>query len=387
VKSTTYSDWTVSVSPTAVSPAEKFLMEVSVTCPNKMANGYFYGTPTGTPLFKFEIKTSSGVNSGGGDVFKGTQSLSNSNYTVTYTLEIKAPTAEGLYTVQVYSSGAAADYIYCKMQMNGRTNGPKTSLTVESVPSTTSSTSTTTSSTTTTTSTVKPITTTTIQSSSTSALAISTTSSTSSTTTTSTTTTTIPPLPVEPAALNRADTSQPVVLIGGVIATPEIVQDPSSLTLFIGGVVVGVETDSSNGNNLALTVDGRLRLINGNVTNINLGGFKSSSDVQLWIIQESQIDQKYIGSYTTDEDGALVASIEIPSGLGSGNADLVLSGENADGSEVVVGLPVSLEMTSNFGGFTDSLLAGFLFAIGAVFIFLVLRKKRDAEEIEQPIFE
>jgi len=357
-------------------------MEVSVTCPNKMANGYFYGTPTGTPLFKFEIKTSSGVNSGGGDVFKGTQSLSNSNYTVTYTLEIKAPTAEGLYTVQVYSSGAAADYIYCKMQMNGRTNGPKTSLTVESVPSTTSSTSTTTSSTTTTTSTVKPITTTTIQSSSTSALAISTTSSTSSTTTTSTTTTTIPPLPVEPAALNRADTSQPVVLIGGVIATPEIVQDPSSLTLFIGGVVVGVETDSSNGNNLALTVDGRLRLINGNVTNINLGGFKSSSDVQLWIIQESQIDQKYIGSYTTDEDGALVASIEIPSGLGSGNADLVLSGENADGSEVVVGLPVSLEMIGSSGGFTDSLLAGFLFAIGAMFIFLVLRKRRDADEIE-----
>jgi hypothetical protein len=178
-----------------------------------------------------------------------------------------------------------------------------------------------------------------------------------------------------------------VVLIGGVIATPEIVQDPSSLTLFIRGVVVGVETDSSNGNNLALTVDGRLRLINGNVTNINLGGFKSSSDVQLWIIQESQIDRKYIGSYTTDEDGALVTSIEIPSGLGSGNADLVLSGENADGSDVVVGLPVSLEMTSSFGGFTDSLLAGFLFAIGSVFTFLVLRKKRNAEEIEPLVFE
>jgi hypothetical protein len=44
-------------------------------------------------------------------------------------------------------------------------------------------------------------------------------------------------------------------------------------------------------------------------------------------------------------------------------------------------------MTSSYSGFTDSLLAGFLFAIGAVFIFLVLRKKRDAEEIEQLIFE
>ena len=178
-----------------------------------------------------------------------------------------------------------------------------------------------------------------------------------------------------------------MVLIGGVIATPEIVQDPSSLTLFIGGVVVGVETDSTNGNNLALTVDGRLRLINGNVTNINLGGFKSSSDVQLWIIQESQIDQKYIGSYTTDEDGTLVTSIEIPSGLGSGNADLVLSGENPDGSDVVVGLPVLLEVTTSSGGFTESLFAGLLFAIGALFIFLVMRKKRDDEEVEQLVLE
>jgi len=362
-------------------------MEVSVTCPNKMANGYFYGTPTGTPLFKFEIKSSTGVNSGGGDVFKGTQSLSNSNYTVTYTLDIKAPTTEGLYTVQVYSSGAAADYIYCKMQMNARTNGPKASLTVESVASTTSSTSTTTSSTTTTTSTVKPTTATTIQSPSTSVLAISTTSSTSSTTTTSASTTTIPPLPVEPGALNRADTTQPVVLIGGVISTPEIVQDPSSLTLFIGDVVIGVDTDSSNGNNMALTVDGRLRLKDGNSTNIKLGGFKPSSEVQLWIIQELRKTQKYLGSYMVDIQGGLDTSIEIPSGLGSGNADLVLSGKNVDGSDVVVGLPVLLEVTTSSGGFTESLFAGLLFAIGALFIFLVMRKKRDDEEVEQLVLE
>ena len=107
-----------------------------------------------------------------------------------------------------------------------------------------------------------------------------------------------------------------------------------------------------------------------------LGTTKTSNEgIAQFTVPENQ-------NYTTDEDGALVASIEIPSGLGSGNADLVLSGENADGSEVVVGLPVSLEMIGSSGGFTDSLLAGFLFAIGAMFIFLVLRKRRDADEIE-----
>jgi hypothetical protein len=44
-------------------------------------------------------------------------------------------------------------------------------------------------------------------------------------------------------------------------------------------------------------------------------------------------------------------------------------------------------MTSRSGGFTDSILAGFLFAIGAMFIFLVMRKKRDAEEIEESVIE
>jgi hypothetical protein len=218
-------------------------------------------------------------------------------------------------------------------------------------------------------------------------LAISTTSSTSSTTTTSASTTTIPPLPVEPGALNRADTTQPVVLIGGVISTPEIVQDPSSLTLFIGDVIIGVDTDSSNGNNMALTVDGRLRLKDGNSTNIKLGGFKPSSEVQLWIIQELRKTQKYLGSYMVDIQGGLDTSIEIPSGLGSGNADLVLSGKNVDGSDVVVGLPVLLEVTTSSGGFTESLFAGLLFAIGALFIFLVMRKKRDDEEVEQLVLE
>jgi len=95
-----------------------------------MSNGFMYGTPTGTPLFKFDIENSSGTSVGGGEVWKGKQVLSDNNYTATWTQELSAPKGEGTYSVLVYSAGAAADYIYCKMQMNGRTNGPKTSLVV-----------------------------------------------------------------------------------------------------------------------------------------------------------------------------------------------------------------------------------------------------------------
>jgi hypothetical protein len=46
-----------------------------------------------------------------------------------------------------------------------------------------------------------------------------------------------------------------------------------------------------------------------------------------------------------------------------------------------------LEVTTSSGGFTESLFAGLLFAIGALFIFLVMRKKRDDEEVEQLVLE
>jgi hypothetical protein len=325
-----------------------------VACPNKMSNGFMYGTPTGTPLFKFDIENSSGTSVGGGEVWKGTQVLSNNNYTVTWTREFSAPTTEGTYSVLVYSAGAAADYIYCKMQMNGRTNGPKTSLVVAAavVPTTTSTTTSTTSTTSTTTTTIKvPITT--------------------------TTSTTIPPRPESPASLNRDTPSQPVVLVGGVATMPEVVQSPSSLTVTAGGVEISLGSVTNSNNKIALTVDGVVPVSSNDNLSLEIGGFVPATKVDVWLYPKSGSDPRYLRSFTVSNLGSTSLKIDLPDDVESGAGDIVISGSNKFGKRVTVAVPVQITATAKSSGFTSSLLAGSLFAIGGFFIFLVLRRREE----------
>jgi len=476
-----------------------------------MNNVIYLGTPSGTPLFKYEIKTAAGLNLGGGNVYGGSQVISNNNYTATWTLEVKAPAAEGTHTLQVYGNGAAADYIYCNLLMNRRHDGPKTSLTVASISATTTSSTTTSTTTTTTTTTttiapnvVLPVAgsrpvevqawtvsangnnrmnpgeeipivvqlkcvntmktdgapwypdmyfrlqkltydeswamgipragtdTFTIMSvgsesnvmlysrtitapstpgvytmtayvkgdsrgvatcnfrdgyqtnSSKYSFSVLAASTTTVATTPPSTTTTVPPPPIDPVLLDRPNTNQPVVIIGGVATTPSVVQNPSSLAVSVGDVSVDINTSTENGNELGLTEDGRLRLVNGNQAGISLGGFEPLSKVQLWVMQKTPSSQEYLGTYTTDGDGLLKVSIDIPRGLGNGNADLVVSGKNTDGSDVVIGIPVTLESTSSSNGLTYTLSTAILFAFGAMFIFLAVRRRSGEQAEDTP---
>jgi hypothetical protein len=344
IAKTPYKDWTISVSPTSVTPAGKFTLEVSVTCPNKMSNGFMYGNPTGTPLFKFDIENSSGTSVGGGETWKGTQVLSNNNYTVTWTREIGAPTTEGSYSVLVYSAGAAADYIYCKMQMNGRTDGPKTSLGVALATTTTSITSTT------------------------------------ATTITTSTTTTIPPLPVTPEVLERKDPTQPIGLVDGKPVAIEVVESPTSLEVSAGGIVATVGGLSSGRNPLTLTADGEIRVTNNEKVQVVLTGLLPVSRVDVWLYSRDGRDQKYLGYFNTSGSGALSEDIQIPSGRMSGSADILITARNAKDEKVSVGIPMQIVQVVTSNGSTTSIAAGLLFAIGSIFIFFILRRDREEEE-------
>jgi hypothetical protein len=352
VANTPYKDWTVSVSPTSVSPGEKFSLEVSVTCPNKMNNGMYFGDPTGTPLFRYEIKNLSGASVVGGYAYKGKQVLSNNNYTVTWTQDVVSPTTNGDYTLQVYSAGAAADFIYCKMQMNARTNGPKANLSVGAAAITTT---TSTSTSTTSTSTTIPTTTST-------AIA---------------TTTTVPPLPVTPAVVERPNPSEPVVFIDGKPTTAEIIQSPVSLQVTVAGVVATVGGVSNGNNALALTDTGEIRVTNKEKVGVSLEGLLPKSRVDVWLYLRDGDEQKYLGSFGTTDNGVLAEEIQIPTGDLSGSADLVVSGVSTDGKKVIVGIPMQIVQVVNSNGATTSILAGLLFAVGGFFIFIVLRRRRD----------
>ena len=446
-----------------------------------MTNGFMYGTPTGTPLFKFDIENSSGTSIGGGEVWKGTQVLSNNNYTVTWTREISAPNAEGTYSVLVYSAGAAADYIYCKMQMNGRTNGPKTSLVVAAavVPTTT---------TTIAPNVVLPIAgsrpsevqawtvsangnnrlnpgdevpvvvqlkcakvmnsggapwypdmyfrlqkspydeswTMGVPQAGTDTFTAQTTGSESnvmlysrtitapttpgvytmtayvrgdsrgvdtcnfrdgyqtnsfkvsfSVLAPTTTTTTIPPLPESPGSLNRDTPSQPVVLVGGVATTPEVVQSPSSLTVTAGGVEISLGSVTNSNNKIALTVDGVVPVSSNDNLSLEIGGFVPATKVHVWLYSKSGGDPRYLRSFTVSNVGTTSVKFKLPDDVESGAGDIVISGSNKFGKRVSVAVPVQITAMVKSSGFTSSLLGGSLFAIGGFFIFLVLRRREE----------
>jgi hypothetical protein len=232
------------------------------------------------------------------------------------------------------------------MQMNGRTNGPKTSLVVAAA--------------------VVPITTTT------------TTTTTTTVPVTTTTSTTIPPLPEAPGSLNRETPSQPVVLVGGVATTPEVVQSPSSLTVSAGGVEVSLGSVTNSNNKIALTVDGVVPVSSNDNLSLEIGGFVPATKVDVWLYSKSGNDPRYLRSFTVSNLGTTSLKIDLPDDVESGAGDIVISGTNKSGKRVTVAVPVQITATTRSSGFTSSILGGSLFAIGGFFIFLVLRR-RDEE--------
>jgi len=334
--------WTVSANGNnRMNPGEEISVVVQLKCANTMKTD---GAPWYPDMYfrlqklTYDESWAMGIPRAGTDTFQ-IMSVGSESNVMLYSRTITAPSTPGVYTMTAYVKGDSRGVATCNFRNGYQTNSSKYSFSVLAASTTTVA--------------VTP----------------------------SSTTTTVPLPPIDPVLLDRPNTNQPVVIIGGVAATPSVVENPSSLSVSVGDVSVDINTSTENGNELGLTEDGRLRLVNGNQAGISLGGFEPLSKVQLWVMQNTRSSQEYLGTYTTDGDGILEVSIDIPRGLGNGNADLVVSGKNTDGSDVVIGIPVILESTSSSNGLTYTLSTAILFAIGAMFIYLVMRRTRKTDEM------
>lgn len=191
------------------------------------------------------------------------------------------------------------------------------------------------------------------------------------------------PLPEPPGALDRENPARPVALVGGVAATPEVVQAPSSLTVTVGGVEISVGSMTSSDNNVALTPDGEVPVSSDNNVSLEINGFLPASTVDVWLYPTSGDEPRYLHSFTVSDAGAASVEIDIPGEFDSGTGDIVISGSNESGEKVTVGVPVLITVSTKSGGFTSSLLAGVLFAIGGFFIFMVLRRRDEVDALNK----
>ena len=116
---------------------------------------------------------------------------------------------------------------------------------------------------------------------------------------------------------------------------------------------------------------------------IEIDGLLPASTVDVWLYPKSGDDPRYLRSFTVSDLGAAAIEIDMPGDVASGAGDIVISASNESGERVTVGVPVQITVAAKMGGFTSSLLAGVLFAIGGFFIFMVLRRRDEKNALSQ----
>ena len=67
----------------------------------------------------------------------------------------------------------------------------------------------------------------------------------------------------------------------------------------------------------------------------------------------------------------------------TGSVDLVISGTNASGKAISIGVPMQVVQVVKSNGFVYSLLAALLFAVGSYFTYKVLRRREVETEVLQ----
>jgi hypothetical protein len=311
-----------------MNPGDEVSVVVQLKCAKVMNSG---GAPWYPDMYfrlqklTYDESWTMGVPQAGTDTFTAQTTGSESNVML-YSRTITAPTTPGVYTMTAYVRGDSRGVDTCNFRDGYQTNSFKVSFSV-----------------------LAP----------------------------TTTTTTIPPLPESPGSLNRDTPSQPVVLVGGVATTPEVVQSPSSLTVTAGGVEISLGSVTNSNNKIALTVDGVVPVSSNDNLSLEIGGFVPATKVHVWLYSKSGGDPRYLRSFTVSNVGTTSVKFKLPDDVESGAGDIVISGSNKFGKRVSVAVPVQITAMVKSSGFTSSLLGGSLFAIGGFFIFLVLRRREE----------
>lgn len=173
------------------------------------------------------------------------------------------------------------------------------------------------------------------------------------------TTTTIPPV-VENARLNVASPEAPAVAPGEAAATADgeviettVTRADNQITAVAGDVTSTVSGLTSDGQRVALNAEGNLVVNKGDKLVVSSSGYSPGADVSVWLYS---IPTR-LGVIAADSAGKVSGAFDLPSDLEIGDHRLVLSGDNPDGAEVLVGIGLSYGSLSSSSSLTRVLIA------------------------------
>jgi hypothetical protein len=177
-----------------------------------------------------------------------------------------------------------------------------------------------------------------------------------STTTTSTppvvTTVANAPTVVAPKAPALAPGEAGAVVDGKTIAAA-LSRADNQITAAAGNIKTTVSGLTPDGQRVALNAEGNLVVNEGDKLVVSATGFSPGADVSVWLYSSPT----RLGVVAADVEGKVSGSFDLPSGLEVGDHRLVLSGENQDGVNALLGLGLSYGAVDSGSSITRVLIA------------------------------
>ena len=173
--------------------------------------------------------------------------------------------------------------------------------------------------------------------------------------------TSIPPV-VTPTA-NASDIEAPEApalapgeagaVIDGKTVAASLSRADNQITATAGDITATVSGLTPDGNRIALNAEGNLVVNEGDKLVVSAAGFAPGADVSVWLYSSPT----RLGVIVADVEGKVSGSFELPSGLEVGNHRFVLSGDNPDGVNALVGLGLSYGNVDSGSAVTRVLIA------------------------------
>jgi hypothetical protein len=198
---------------------------------------------------------------------------------------------------------------------------------------------------------------------------------------TSTTTTPVAVARQKNAALSQAPViaqvapGETALTIAGVSSIPNITRENNQLVISSGPVRASISSTGKSGKVTPLDSDGNLRLRTGDLIKLNVGGFKPSSDVDVWLYSTPT----NLGSASVGPEGTVVATFAVPKNIDSGAHRLAVVAKlpNGKSATFAVGLFIGdVEQTSTLTRVLIAIPIALAIAAGLILPNQARRRKR-----------
>jgi uncharacterized repeat protein (TIGR02543 family) len=158
---------------------------------------------------------------------------------------------------------------------------------------------------------------------------------------------------IPPPVIPKVPTGESALNVGGVSTKVELSRQNNQLVMQSGTMKAVLSGLDDKGATRSLDADGNLRLTGGDVVQINVGGFKPGSTVDVWLFSTPQ----RLGSAVVGADGRVSGSFTIPKNVEDGPHRIAITAKLPNGKSATFTLGIAVGEIARTSTLTRVLIA------------------------------